>query len=567
MAISLNTAAAQLRVSDSSVVEALALRSGQVVEARVANSGPGGAAQIVIANRSIDISAALKLQEGALIRLLVQGAGQNTRFTVLPPAASTQAVSHANVRHAPIPLSQHPASASQAQSAQASAQSAGGPSPRPVAVPQPGASGQPHPSPTQSITTGSTGTQAQPVSVNGNVAPTIAQAPSQISSAQPSSTASVSGAATPVSTPQTGTPAPLEPGTILRIDRQVSQGRIQPILVPDGEAGSSRIGRQGGTASPQALQGANLSPLQQAVQHTAKGAVVRQDSITTLLSSLAGLGARLASLPKPVAQAGSELLGARIPLDGKPLDGAALKQAFNRSGILYESSLLKNTGQAPPKGDIKANLLNLRTALRAWLGSEVEPKLPAANRPPPPTPGAPPRADRPTPPQAQALPPNTETGSRLLGQTEAALARTRLTQISSLPDGLMRAGQPSSGPAELNIELPLVFGGEMSVGQFQILRDGAHGSEHEQDDEWKMRFSIHFTQTGEVGATVSLRGDKTHVMLWAERDDTAETLKEALGELEQALEARGLKPGTLKCRAGHLPQGNKPVGAFMDNCS
>jgi hypothetical protein len=72
-----------------------------------------------------------------------------------------------------------------------------------------------------------------------------------------------------------------------------------------------------------------------------------------------------------------------------------------------------------------------------------------------------------------------------------------------------------------------------------------------------------------VGATVSLRGGKTGVMLWAEREETAAVLQERQGELADALSARGrgIEPGVIRCRAGHPPQAQKPVGAFMDNCS
>jgi hypothetical protein len=161
-----------------------------------------------------------------------------------------------------------------------------------------------------------------------------------------------------------------------------------------------------------------------------------------------------------------------------------------------------------------------------------------------------------------------ETGARLLGQAEAALARIQLTQLSSLPESAMRAGQGPAGTApELNMELPMQFGSEMSVGQFQIFKDGGKGKDGKRHGEWKMRFSIHFNQTGEVGATVSFRSGKTGVMLWAEREETAAILQETQGELGDALLARGLEPGTIRCRQGHPPQELKPVGAFMDDCS
>jgi hypothetical protein len=161
-----------------------------------------------------------------------------------------------------------------------------------------------------------------------------------------------------------------------------------------------------------------------------------------------------------------------------------------------------------------------------------------------------------------------ETGARLLAQSESALARLQLTQLSSLPESSMRVAQgPAGAASEVNIELPLLFGGEMNVGQFQIFKDGRKGPDGNRDGEWKMRFSINFSQTGEVGATVSLRGGKTGVMLWAEREETAAVLKESQGELEEALAARGLEPGAIRCRHGLPPQAKKPVGAFMDNCS
>ncbi len=568
MAISLPVAAAPLPVSDNSVLEALALRSGQVVEARVVQSGQGGSAQIVIANQPIDISAALKLQEGALIRLLVQGTGPNTRLTVLPAPAQTPVTPQTNAQPAPIPPSQLPVASApaQAQATQAAAQPATPPSPANTQqAPALQSPPQNQPALTSTAAAGPAPAQARPVPATTNGSGAVPQTLTAHSASQPNP-APVGGVAAGRDTAavRPGAATPLAPGTVLRLDRQVSDGQVRPVLVPETSARASQVREPSGLTPP--VRAVSPSPLQQAVHQTAQSAVARQDSITTLFTTLAGLGTKLANLPKPVARAGADLLAARVPLDGKPLDGAALKQAFNRSGVLYESALLKSTGQAPPQGDIKANLLGLRGALKTWLGNEAEPKLPTANRPPPPTPGASPRAERPGP-QPQPLPPNTETGARLLGQTEAALARTRLTQISSLPDAVMRTGQVATAPAELNIELPLMFGGELSVGQFQILRDGGHGADVERDEQWKMRFSIHFTRTGEVGATVSLRGGKTHVMLWAERDETAEALNAALGDLETALDARGLNPGTLRCRAGHPPQANKPVGAFMDNCS
>jgi hypothetical protein len=362
----------------------------------------------------------------------------------------------------------------------------------------------------------------------------------------------------------------LEPGTVLKFQLQGSGANARPVLVPlaNPNAASPSTPALPQNVHPLAVPAPN--PLQQSVAQTVQNAVMRQDSITALLTSLAGLGTKLAELPKPVAQAGAELLAGRLNLSAKPLDGAGLKQAFFRSGVLFENSLQKSGVQVLPHGDLKSVLLTLRNELRIWLGSlrsEAQAK-PPTQQPPPPTPGAQPRTGAPS---SQPLPANLsamETGARLLAQSESALARLQLTQLSSLPESSMRVAQgPAGAASEVNIELPLLFGGEMNVGQFQIFKDGGKGADGKRDGEWKMRFSINFSQTGEVGATVSLRGGKTGVMLWAEREETAAVLKESQGELEEALAARGLEPGAIRCRHGLPPQAKKPVGAFMDNCS
>ncbi|MEM8743643.1 MAG: hypothetical protein AAGF14_03300, partial [Pseudomonadota bacterium] len=119
MAISLNAVAAQLLVPTDPGIDTQALRSGQVIEARVASTGQGGTPQIVIGNQSIDISAALKLQEGALVRLLVQGTGPNVRLTVLPTPVPAQAPPQSSAPPATVPPPQSAQQASQAQSAHA----------------------------------------------------------------------------------------------------------------------------------------------------------------------------------------------------------------------------------------------------------------------------------------------------------------------------------------------------------------------------------------------------------------------------------------------------------------
>jgi hypothetical protein len=68
------------------------------------------------------------------------------------------------------------------------------------------------------------------------------------------------------------------------------------------------------------------------------------------------------------------------------------------------------------------------------------------------------------------------------------------------------------------------------------------GMGREEDGARKVRFSINFTQTGEVGATVSLRRRRIGVMLWAEREDTVEILEDMTRSLPRRLPTAGLNP-------------------------
>ena len=447
------------------------------------------------------------------------------------------------------PQSQGSAQPVSAPVANASSQSSPAPAPTPVQantsnqVPLPSASSTARPAslPVQQTSVPVTQTSnARPVLVSGGTAAT--------------------GNAIPSTTAQQ-----LPPGTVLRIQTQGAGLQARPVLVPAQGGDTPRSAPQ---AQAQPLQNATVAianPVQQAISHTVQGSVFRQDSVAALLTTLAGLGGKIAELPRPVAQAGAELLNGRLNLDAKPLDGPVLKQALQRSGVLLESLLGK--GAPVPQGDLKSGLLKLAGALRAFIGDGASAKTESTHRPPPPTPGATPRAGQPSNgAQAPELPPR-ELAARLLGQAEAALSRMRLTQLSSLPDAAIRGGTASGPAAELNMELPLLLGGQLSVGQFQILRDGGNGSGRERDGSWKMKFSINFSQTGEVGATVTLRVKKIGVMLWAEREDMAEALEEMSDELEQVLIARGLEPGSIRVRQGPPPPAKRAIGAYMDDWS
>lgn len=71
-------------------VEVLALREGQVVEARVVGVGTGGNTQLTVNGQLVDAALSVRLKPDVLIQLLVQGSGSNSKLTVLPQPSQGQ---------------------------------------------------------------------------------------------------------------------------------------------------------------------------------------------------------------------------------------------------------------------------------------------------------------------------------------------------------------------------------------------------------------------------------------------------------------------------------------------
>ncbi|HEV7717391.1 MAG TPA: flagellar hook-length control protein FliK [Arsenicitalea sp.] len=371
------------------------------------------------------------------------------------------------------------------------------------------------------------------------------------------------------------TPAQPTPGTVLKVEVQVA-GRAQVLDVTVVSA--DPVAKQAGpTAAPRPLPVAMpqqtpaapkssapaLSPL---LAQTARADVAQQDSTAPLIARLLTLPDAAAQLPRPVLQAAQAVLATPIDLEAGPPSGDMLKRATLRSGVFFENALQGGTPVTPQQGDVKASLLQLRSAIMAWLGPEAAvPPVQPNRRPAPPLRGAPPRSettDLRAP--ADASPPK-DVARQLLNQTDAAISRVRLFQLASLPDAAPAAAR-ANAPAEWNVELPLLLGRELCMAQFQVSRDGK-SQRPDQKRGWQMRFSMNFSALGQVGAQISLNGSAANVMLWADRPETSEAINQMLPELAPALAAKGLSPEGIFCRTGSPRQPMRPVGKFVDSLS
>lgn len=361
----------------------------------------------------------------------------------------------------------------------------------------------------------------------------------------------------------------LQPGTQIHVRfegsgqgaRLVALPSASPQAAPAGSGGHSAVGNTA-PGAPSLPTRAATGP-QLAVAQAAQAAVLRQDSAGTLFAALAGLPRRPVTLPSTGLDAVTRLQTAVLRPGAQPLDGGALKTAILRSGVFFEA-LLARGDPALMQGDIKSGLLSLRAALAGVAPGKAKSDPRAGKgRPLLPARGAVGRAPAPVPLSPSATTAR-EDARVLLAQVERVLARITLSQITSLSAAGERASP--SQQAEWTLELPVVWGNELSMAQFRIVRDGVAGSRNGERG-WTMQFAVNFTHTGEIGAHVSLRTRLVSVMLWAERAETAAALQEKLDTLSGALTARGLTPGRLGVRHGVPEPAQAPPGSVMDDRS
>ncbi len=131
----------------------------------------------------------------------------------------------------------------------------------------------------------------------------------------------------------------------------------------------------------------------------------------------------------------------------------------------------------------------------------------------------------------------------VLKQVEGALARVELGQLASL------RSDESPGQVWL-LELPVRSpDGETDVLQLRIEQETS-GSPEESTPAWVVSLAFDLAELGPMRARIAVRGEQVSTLFFAERETTVARVRTELGDLEEALSERGLKVGSLGCRAG-----------------
>ena len=131
----------------------------------------------------------------------------------------------------------------------------------------------------------------------------------------------------------------------------------------------------------------------------------------------------------------------------------------------------------------------------------------------------------------------------VLRQVEGALARVELGQLASL--------RSDDAPGQVwLLELPVRSpDGETDVLQLRIEQETS-GTADESAPVWAVSLAFDLAELGPMRARIAVRGEQVSTLFFAEREATVARVRTELADLEDALSERGLKVGSLGCRAG-----------------
>jgi hypothetical protein len=362
------------------------------------------------------------------------------------------------------------------------------------------------------------------------------------------------------------TSMPPEPSAPTVVSASVMNALGRPAVAPASPAAARASGAEPAAAHPAALTAvpqaakppspAPRTPLAQAISDALKV----QDGLVPLLARLQRAATGGAGRQPGVATAALRQLNAlAFDLSAAP-DGEELRQAIQRSGVLLETRLA--AGEPPgPRGDLKAMLLGVQTAVPSPTGEPSETAA-ASARQPPPRRGAPPA---PPPPAMAAgeIAPEAPLGELV----RAALARLTLQQAASLPGAGEGTPAERAGPT-LHATVPIALPGGLAVAELVVEPEPrAAGGAEAPDRAWRVWVALDAEPHGPVSALVSFgRQRGVGVTFWAERPGAAEALAADLDALRASLLAADLAVGELTARAG-APGDRAGAGLRLDRVS
>lgn len=276
------------------------------------------------------------------------------------------------------------------------------------------------------------------------------------------------------------------------------------------------------------------------------------------LLSVAQNSSRLfASLPIALQDNITQVLR-QLPTLAQVTEPNALREALRHSGLWHESLLASAlaAGTRPP-ANVKSALLGLAVRLRQI--AEQRASLTSRDHGPriavPRTEVPPPQArEQPVPQPRISLDPRGISAEQLLKalgpQVEQTLSRLALHQLSS-------AETTDSNQLRWLLELPVRTPTGIDLIHLKIDQE-RNQSGAERERAWNAELALELPNLGAIFIRLAVRKDQLSVHLWLRDSETQQFFAQALPELREALERRGLHIGALSCQQGEPPEAGTP---------
>ena len=313
------------------------------------------------------------------------------------------------------------------------------------------------------------------------------------------------------------------------------------------------------------------TPMTETVNAALKQALPKQAGLAPLLANLNFLNQSQqasSALPAPLTEAIKKIIK-NLPQRTQATSAEGLKQAIKNSGLFLENRLAtQQRGQNTQQGDFKAALMQLLALAKPPTRGEGAPITPvplsqagqtppqatllAGQQPLPLLPPAPPQ--RPARAQPQGSSPATAAGmtnllqlmTELGRQAEGALARLTLLQLAALQQ------QDPANPS-WTMELPVQ--NQDRTDLFQIIIDEERSQRGEdQKKRWSIMLSFELENLGPIYVKLNYIDDQVLTTVWAENSQTAELIRQEMGELSRRFDKAGINTGSLHCHHGSPPQ-------------
>ncbi len=270
-----------------------------------------------------------------------------------------------------------------------------------------------------------------------------------------------------------------------------------------------------------------------------KSALPRQLPLDRVLDNLARVSNQPVVTQSPQLQEAIRRMFAGLPAPNELKSGQHLSRVFGEIGLLMESQLLRGNITS---GDLKANLLRLLTQLHTLLNLPAG-KAPARHKglPGSPLPRSRPELHPSSPDQLQR-----SLLRELAVQTEGALARIQLNQLTSLPAG--------EREAQLwQFDLPLRQDDRTDVFRIRITKEEPSDTASDAPG-WTLNIRFDLSPLGTIEVRLALAGATVSTHFWAEREDTRARIEQQLPQLERAFADAGLSAVRFTVHQGVPPE-------------